>query len=139
MSYHFSKAKRFILFFTGLLVAGFGVALSTRPWLETAPAASLPYVTTTQFPGASGMVNRSKRKDSKMDCTNPSDVLSGTAYPALQISDTDIDLIIKNYKRSIRRKRLTLPPRNRSLPDRKAMAVLPVFIMTMIPAVIGLV
>ena len=43
--------------------------------------------------------NRSRRKDPLMDCTNTTDVLSGTALPALQISDTDIDLIIKNYNR----------------------------------------
>ena len=55
MSYHYSKAKRFILFFIGLLVAGFGVALSTRPGLGTSPITSLPYVTTFKFPWTLGM------------------------------------------------------------------------------------
>ena len=55
MSYHFSKVKRFILFIIGLFVAGFGVALSTRPGLGTAPITSLPYVTTFRFPWTLGM------------------------------------------------------------------------------------
>lgn len=55
MSYHFSKTKRFILFFIGLTVAGIGVALSTRPGLGTSPITSLPYVTTFKFPWTLGM------------------------------------------------------------------------------------
>ncbi len=55
MSYHFSKVKRFILFFTGLTLAGIGVALSTRPGLGTSPITSLPYVTTFKFPWTLGM------------------------------------------------------------------------------------
>ena len=34
-----------------------------------------------------------------MDCSRTPDVLSGAAYTALQITDKDIDLIIKNYNR----------------------------------------
>ena len=55
MSYHFSKTKRFILFFIGLTVAGIGVALSTRPGLGTSPITSLPYVTTFKIPWTLGM------------------------------------------------------------------------------------
>ena len=55
MSYHTSKVKRFILFIIGLAVAGFGVALSTRPGLGTSPITSLPYVTTFKFPWTLGM------------------------------------------------------------------------------------
>ena len=55
MSYHFSKTKRFILFFLGLTTAGIGVALSTRPGLGTSPITSLPYVTTFKIPWSLGM------------------------------------------------------------------------------------
>ena len=55
MSYHFSKTKRFILFFMGLTMAGIGVALSTRPGLGTSPITSLPYVTTFKIPWTLGM------------------------------------------------------------------------------------
>lgn len=55
MSYHFSKTKRFILFFAGLTIAGIGVALSTRPGLGTSPITSLPYVTTFKIPWTLGM------------------------------------------------------------------------------------
>ena len=55
MSYHFSKIKRFLLFFAGLTIAGTGVALSTRPGLGTSPITSLPYVTTFKFPWTLGM------------------------------------------------------------------------------------
>lgn len=55
MSYHFSKIKRFILFFAGLTIAGIGVALSTRPGLGTSPITSLPYVTTFKIPWTLGM------------------------------------------------------------------------------------
>lgn len=46
MKSRYSKRKRFILFFIGLVFAGIGVALSTRPGLGTTPISSLPYVTT---------------------------------------------------------------------------------------------
>ena len=55
MSYHFSRTKRFVLFFLGLTIAGIGVALSTRPGLGTSPITSLPYVTTFKFPWTLGM------------------------------------------------------------------------------------
>lgn len=55
MSCHFSNLKRFILFFTGLTIAGIGVALSTRPGLGTSPITSLPYVTTFKFTWTLGM------------------------------------------------------------------------------------
>lgn len=55
MSYHFSRTKRFVLFFLGLTIAGIGVALSTRPGLGTSPITSLPYVTTFKFPWTPGM------------------------------------------------------------------------------------
>ena len=49
------KILLLILFFAGLLVAGTGVALSTRPGLGTSPITSLPYVTTFKFPWTLGM------------------------------------------------------------------------------------
>lgn len=55
MLYHFSRTKRFVLFFLGLTIAGIGVALSTRPGLGTSPITSLPYVTTFKFPWTLGM------------------------------------------------------------------------------------
>lgn len=55
MSYHFSRTKRFVLFFLGLTIAGIGVALSTRPGLGTSPITSLPYVTTFKFPWTLGI------------------------------------------------------------------------------------
>ena len=55
MKHRFSKRKRFILFFIGLVLAGFGVALSTRPGLGTSPISSLPYVMTFIFPWTLGM------------------------------------------------------------------------------------
>lgn len=55
MSYHFSRTKRFVLFFLGLTIAGIGVALSTRPGLGTSPITSLPYMTTFKFPWTLGM------------------------------------------------------------------------------------
>lgn len=55
MLYHFSKFKRFVLFFIGLTLAGIGVALSTRPGLGTSPITSLPYVTTFQFSWSLGV------------------------------------------------------------------------------------
>lgn len=55
MSYHFSRTKRFVLFFLGLTIAGIGVALSTRPGLGTSPITSLPYVTTFKCPWTLGM------------------------------------------------------------------------------------
>lgn len=55
MKHRFSKRKRFILFFIGLVLAGFGVALSTRPGLGTSPISSLPYVMTFLFPWTLGM------------------------------------------------------------------------------------
>ena len=55
MSYHFSRTKRFVLFFLGLTIAGIGVALSTRPGLGMSPITSLPYVTTFKFPWTLGM------------------------------------------------------------------------------------
>ena len=55
MSYHFSRTKRFVLFFLGLTIAGIGVALSTRPGLGTSPITSLPYVTTFKFSWTLGM------------------------------------------------------------------------------------
>lgn len=55
MSYHFSRTKRFVLFFLGLTIAGIGVALSTRPGLGTSLITSLPYVTTFKFPWTLGM------------------------------------------------------------------------------------
>lgn len=55
MSYHFSKTKRFILFFCGLTIAGIGVALSTRPGLGTSPITSLPHATTFKIPWTLGM------------------------------------------------------------------------------------
>ena len=55
MSYHFSRTRRFVLFFLGLTIAGIGVALSTRPGLGTSPITSLPYVTTFKFPWTLGM------------------------------------------------------------------------------------
>ena len=50
----YSKNKRFILFFTGLTLAGIGVALSTHPGLGTSPITSLPYVTTFKIPWTLG-------------------------------------------------------------------------------------
>ena len=55
MKYRYSKRKRFLLFFIGLVFAGFGVALSTRPGLGTTPISSLPYVTTFIIPWTLGM------------------------------------------------------------------------------------
>ena len=55
MKYRFSKRKRFLLFFAGLALAGFGVALSTRPGLGTSPITSLPYVITFIIPWTLGM------------------------------------------------------------------------------------
>ncbi len=55
MKHRFSKRKRFFLFFLGLILAGFGVALSTRPGLGTSPISSLPYVTTFLIPWTLGM------------------------------------------------------------------------------------
>jgi len=46
MTRRYSKRKRFILFFIGLIFAGLGVAFSTRPGLGTSPISSFPYVTT---------------------------------------------------------------------------------------------
>ena len=50
MKYRYSKRKRFILFIIGLVLAGLGVALSTRPGLGTSPITSLPYVMTFIIP-----------------------------------------------------------------------------------------
>lgn len=50
-----SKIKRLILFFAGLVFAGIGVALSTRPGLGTSPITSLPYVTTFKIPWTLGI------------------------------------------------------------------------------------
>ncbi len=55
MKHRFSKRKRLIAFFIGLVLAGFGVALSTRPGLGTSPIASLPYVVTFILPCTLGM------------------------------------------------------------------------------------
>ncbi len=55
MKNRFSKRKRFIVFFIGLVLAGFGVALSTRPGLGTSPISSLPYVMTFIIPVTLGM------------------------------------------------------------------------------------
>ena len=55
MKSRYSKRKRFILFFIGLIFAGFGVAFSTRPGLGTSPISSLPYVTTFISPWTLGM------------------------------------------------------------------------------------
>lgn len=55
MQHRYSKARRFALFFGGLVLAGIGVALSTRPGLGTSPITSLPYVTTFAFPWTLGM------------------------------------------------------------------------------------
>lgn len=54
MKSRYSKRKRFILFFIGLIFAGFGVAFSTRPGLGTSPISSLPYVTTFIIPWTLG-------------------------------------------------------------------------------------
>ena len=55
MKYRYSKRKRVILFFIGLVFAGLGVALSTRPGLGTSPISSLPYVITFIIPWTLGM------------------------------------------------------------------------------------
>ena len=55
MKSRYSKRKRFILFFIGLVFAGIGVALSTRPGLGTSPISSLPYVITFIIPWTLGM------------------------------------------------------------------------------------
>ena len=55
MKHRFSKRKRFILFFIGVVLAGLGVALSTRPGLGTSPISSLPYVVTFITPLTLGM------------------------------------------------------------------------------------
>lgn len=55
MKYRYSKRKRFILFIIGLVLAGLGVALSTRPGLGTSPITSLPYVMTFIIPWTLGM------------------------------------------------------------------------------------
>ena len=55
MKHRFSKRKRMIVFFIGLVLAGFGVALSTRPGLGTSPISSLPYVVTFILPCTLGM------------------------------------------------------------------------------------
>lgn len=55
MKYRFSKRKRFIAFFIGIVLAGLGVALSTRPGLGTSPISSLPYVITFIVPWTLGM------------------------------------------------------------------------------------
>ncbi|MBE6366578.1 MAG: YitT family protein [Lentisphaerae bacterium] len=47
--------KRLSLFLLGLVLAGLGVALSTRPELGTSPITSLPYVTTFVLPWTLGM------------------------------------------------------------------------------------
>jgi len=51
----YSKFRRGILFIVGLMLAGFGVALSTRPELGTSPVSSLPYVTTLMIPWTLGL------------------------------------------------------------------------------------
>ncbi len=50
MKHRFSKPKRFLCFFAGLALCGFGVALSTAPQLGTSPISSLPYVLTFLVP-----------------------------------------------------------------------------------------
>lgn len=55
MKHRFSKRKRFILFLMGIVLAGLGVALSTRPGLGTSPISSLPYVVTFITPLTLGM------------------------------------------------------------------------------------
>ncbi len=55
MKHRFSKRKRFILFLIGIVLAGLGVALSTRPGLGTSPISSLPYVVTFITPLTLGM------------------------------------------------------------------------------------
>ncbi len=55
MKSRFSKRKRFFLFCTGIVLAGFGVAFSTLPGLGTTPISSLPYVLTFIFPWTLGM------------------------------------------------------------------------------------
>ena len=49
-----SRARRWLLFGVGLLLAGTGVAMSTRPQLGTSPISSLPYVTTLCAPWSLG-------------------------------------------------------------------------------------
>lgn len=55
MKHRFSKRKRFILFLMGIVLAGLGVAFSTRPGLGTSPISSLPYVVTFITPLTLGM------------------------------------------------------------------------------------
>lgn len=55
MKHRFSKRKRFLVFFIGIVLAGLGVALSTRPGLGTSPISSLPYVLTFLTPLTLGM------------------------------------------------------------------------------------
>ena len=55
MKHRFSKRKRFILFLMGIVLAGLGVAMSTRPGLGTSPISSLPYVVTFITPLTLGM------------------------------------------------------------------------------------
>ena len=55
MKNRYSKRKRFLVFFIGLVFAGLGVALSTRPGLGTSPITSLPYIMTFIFPWTLGM------------------------------------------------------------------------------------
>lgn len=53
---HCKLAKRLMLFFGGLFIAGMGVALNTRPGLGPAPITSLPYVMTFAVPLSLGTV-----------------------------------------------------------------------------------
>lgn len=55
MRHHYSKRKRFLLFFLGMVIAGFGVSLSTRPGLGASPISSFPYVCTYIIPWTLGM------------------------------------------------------------------------------------
>ena len=56
MKHSNNNIKRFIIFISGLLLAGTGVALSTHPGLGTAPITSLPYVVTFAVPLTLGTV-----------------------------------------------------------------------------------
>lgn len=47
--------KKTVLYFTGLLLAGFGVAMGSIPGLGTSPISSLPYVTTFFWPWSFGV------------------------------------------------------------------------------------
>ena len=53
----FDRKRRALLFFTGIMMSGFGVALSTLAGLGATPIASVPWVITFLCPLSYGMLN----------------------------------------------------------------------------------